>query len=58
MTRNEYDDIESAAAIALMGLLSHGAVPKESLPAAAFDIAEAFQKEKMKRIGERPGYDN
>lgn len=59
MTRNEYDEIEAAAQIAMMGLLAGGGdFAHVDLAMGAFDIAEAFQAEKKKRLGERPGYDD
>lgn len=58
MTRNEHDDIEAMALAAMIGLLSAGSVPKADVPAQAFDIAEAFQKEKQARIGEKPPFDH
>jgi hypothetical protein len=56
MTRNEYDDIEGVAIAALLGLLSGG--ERELVASKAFDIAEAFQQEKLKRIGDKPPYDH
>jgi hypothetical protein len=58
MTRNEHDEIESVALVAMAGLLSHGSVPQEDIAAKAFDIAESFQQEKAKRIGDKPPYDH
>jgi hypothetical protein len=58
MTRNEHDDIEAMALAAMIGLLSAGSVPKADVSAQAFDIAEAFQQEKLKRIGEKPPFDH
>jgi hypothetical protein len=57
MTRNEHEEVESYALAAMIGLLSAGAVPPDIIPSKAFDIAEAFQQEKLKRIGEKPPYD-
>lgn len=58
MTRNDHDEIEAVAMAAMFGLLSAGSVPKADVPAQAFDIAEAFQKEKQTRIGEKPAFDH
>ncbi|WP_256676224.1 hypothetical protein [Pseudomonas sp. CM27] len=41
----------------LIGLLSQGGTDHSAAPAKAFDIAEAFQQEKLKRIGEKPPFD-
>ena len=57
MTRNEYEDTEAVAVAALIGLLSSSGLPPDRLVSRAFDIAEAFQQEKMDRIGEKPPYD-
>lgn len=58
MTRNEYEDVEAFAAVALAGLLARSTpYTPEDIASEAFEIAEAFQKEKMKRIGEKPPYD-
>lgn len=57
MTRNEHEEIESYALAAMIGLASFGGVSAELIPSKAFDIAEAFQQEKLKRIGEKPPYD-
>ena len=57
MMRNEHEEIESYALAALIGLVSFGGVSPELIPSKAFDIAEAFQQEKLKRIGEKPPYD-
>jgi len=57
MTRNEHEEIESYALAAMIGLMSLGGVSPELIPSKAFDIAEAFQQEKLKRIGEKPPYD-
>jgi len=58
MTRNEHDDIEGVAVAAMIGLLSKGGIRPDLVAAKAFDLAEAFQKEKLKRIGEKPPYDS
>ncbi|MBJ2270720.1 hypothetical protein JFT60_25410 [Pseudomonas sp. MF6772] len=58
MTRNEHEEVESYALAAMIGLVSAGALPAELIPSKAFDIAEAFQQEKLKRIGEKPPYDS
>ncbi|MEE4694772.1 hypothetical protein V2K91_05935 [Pseudomonas alliivorans] len=58
MTRNDHDEIETMAIAVMIGLLSAGSVPKADVPSHAFDIAEAFQKEKQKRIGEKPPFDH
>jgi hypothetical protein len=58
MTRNEHDDIEAVAIAVLIGLLSAGGTAQEIISAKAFDIAEAFQEEKLKRIGEKPPFDH
>lgn len=57
MTRNEYEDTEAAAIAALIGLLSNSGLPPDRLATKAFDVAEAFQQEKLKRIGEKPPYE-
>lgn len=58
MTRNEHEEIEALASIALAGLLAAGSTRlADEMASDAFDIAEAFQKEKLKRIGEKPPFD-
>jgi len=57
MTRNEHECVEALAIAAMIGLLSHGAIAPEQIATKAFDVAEAFQQEKIKRIGEKPPYD-
>jgi len=59
MTRNEYDDIEAAAMVVLAGLLAGGSprLPNE-IASDAFEIAQAFHAEKLKRIGEKPPFDH
>jgi hypothetical protein len=57
MTRNEHEEVESYALAVMIGLLSAGGVPPDLVVIKAFDIAETFQKEKLKRIGEKPPYD-
>ncbi|MGZ2785275.1 hypothetical protein AAER32_02370, partial [Pseudomonas aeruginosa] len=61
MTRNEYDEMEATANVALAGLLAGEGQwvsnPNE-LVRHAFDIAEAFNAEKKRRLGERPEWDN
>ncbi|MED7666842.1 hypothetical protein GXB78_06435 [Pseudomonas moraviensis subsp. stanleyae] len=58
MTRNEYEDAEALATVALAGLLARGTpFTPEDIASHAFEIAEAFQQEKLKRIGEKPPYD-
>jgi hypothetical protein len=57
MTRNEHDDIETLATAAFVGLLIGGTTPADQVAAKAFDYAEVFQQEKLKRIGEKPPYD-
>lgn len=58
MTRNEHDDIEGVAVAAMIGLLSKTGLKPDLVAAKTFDMAEAFQKEKLKRIGEKPPYDS
>lgn len=58
MTRNEHDDIEAAAIAALIGLTAVGGLGADHIATRAFDIAEAFQQEKLKRIGEKPPFDH
>lgn len=60
MTRNEYDEIEGTANVALAGLLAGDGQwvgNQEELVKRSFDIAEAFTAEKKKRLGERPSWD-
>ncbi|WP_458736968.1 hypothetical protein [Pseudomonas chlororaphis] len=57
MTRNEHEEVESYAIAAMIGLISAGGVPPELVASKAFDIAETFQQEKLKRIGEKPPFD-
>lgn len=57
MTRNEHEEVESYALAAMIGLISANDDRPELVAAKAFDIAEAFQQEKLKRIGEKPPYD-
>ena len=57
MTRAEHDDLEGYAMAVLIGLLSQGGTDVDLAPAKAFDIAEAFRQEKLKRIGEKPPFD-
>ncbi|MDG9891234.1 hypothetical protein [Pseudomonas juntendi] len=58
MKRSEYEDLEGYAMAVLIGLLSQGGTDHSVAPAKAFDIAEAFQQEKLKRIGEKPPFDS
>ncbi|HHZ8769578.1 TPA: hypothetical protein ACWL5R_002467 [Pseudomonas aeruginosa] len=61
MTRNEYDEMEATANVALAGLLAGDcqlANNPQELVECAFDIAEAFNAEKKRRLGERPEWDN
>lgn len=61
MTRNEYDEMEATANVALAGLLAGDcqlANNPQELVECAFDIAEAFNAEKKRRLGERPQWDN
>jgi hypothetical protein len=57
MTRNEHEEVESYAIAAMIGLISANDDRPELIVTKAFDIAEAFQQEKLKRIGEKPPYD-
>lgn len=57
MTRNEHEELESYALAAMIGLVSTNDYRPELVATQAFDIAEAFQQEKLKRIGEKPPYD-
>ncbi|MBX8534570.1 hypothetical protein K5D33_07505 [Pseudomonas cichorii] len=58
MTRNEHDEIESYALAALIGLLSRNApFTPAAVAVDAFEIANAFHEEKLKRIGEKPPFD-
>jgi hypothetical protein len=60
MTRNEHDEIEATANVALAGLLAGDGEwvgNQEELVKRSFDIAEAFQAERKKRIGDKPPYD-
>ncbi len=61
MTRNEYDEMEATANVALAGLLAGDgkwASNPNELVRRAFDIAEDFNVEKKRRLGERPEWDN
>lgn len=61
MTRNEYDEIETTATVALAGLLASGCQLGKTLNGLAehaFEIAEAYNAEKKRRLGERPEWDN
>lgn len=58
MKRNEYEDLEAVAIAAMIGLVSQGGLTPDTIAVKAFDVAEAFQQEKMNRIGEKPGYDD
>ncbi|KSI94142.1 hypothetical protein APA04_16640 [Pseudomonas aeruginosa] len=61
MTRNEYDEMEATANVAVAGLLAGDcqlANNPHALVECAFDIAEAFNAEKKRRLGERPEWDN
>lgn len=58
MTRDEHQEIENTALAAMVGLLSGNPdVDSAALAKGAFDIAEAFQKERKARIGDVPPYD-
>jgi hypothetical protein len=57
MTRNEHEEVESYALAAMIGLVSANDYPPELIAARAFDIAEAFQQEKLNRIGDKPPFD-
>ena len=57
MTRNEHEEVESYAIAAMIGLIPANDGRPELVATKAFDIAEAFQQEKLKRIGEKPPYD-
>ncbi|MEB0133400.1 hypothetical protein [Pseudomonas sp. CCI2.4] len=59
MGRTDHDELEGFAAVAMLGLLSAGnGMRPEIIATKAFDMAEAFQKERNQRIGEKPPYDN
>ncbi|EPO5559735.1 TPA: hypothetical protein ACKQAX_005065 [Pseudomonas aeruginosa] len=61
MTRNEYDEMGATANVALAGLLAGDcqlANNPQELVECAFDIAEHFNAEKKRRLGERPEWDN
>ena len=59
MSRNEYEEIESVALAAMIGLLSsNGDTEPSALAARAFDVAETFRAEQLSRIGKKPGYDD
>lgn len=58
MTRNEHDEIETLATAALVGLLAReNPFTPEQIASDAFEVAKAFQQEKLKRIGEKPPFD-
>ena len=58
MTRSEYEDIEGYAVAAMVGLLAgKDERPVEALSTQAFSMAKAFQAEKVKQFGEKPGYE-
>lgn len=58
MTRSEYEDIEGYAAAAMVGLLAgQDRRRSEDIADQAFSLAKAFQAEKLKQLGEKPGYE-
>ncbi len=58
MTRSEYEDIEGYAVAAMVGLLAgKDERPVETLSTQAFSMAKAFQAEKVKQLGDKPGYE-
>ncbi|NVZ91361.1 hypothetical protein HX813_24305 [Pseudomonas yamanorum] len=58
MTRNDYEEIEAYATVAMMGLLSAGGAGSPPQVARdAFEIAEEMQKERIKRLGDKPPFD-
>ncbi|WP_122663532.1 hypothetical protein [Pseudomonas viridiflava] len=58
MTRNEYEDLETMATAAFVGLIASGQTSHtQPLATMAFDLAEQFQKEREARLGEKPPYD-
>ncbi|MGY2190533.1 MULTISPECIES: hypothetical protein [Pseudomonas] len=59
MTRSEYEDIEGYAVAAVVGLLAaKDGRRSEEISAHAFSVAKAFQAEKLKQLGEKPGYES
>ncbi|MEB0133447.1 hypothetical protein [Pseudomonas sp. CCI2.4] len=58
MKRTDHDDLEGFAVAAMIGLLAAGSgVPLEKIATKSFDMAEAFQKERLQRLGEKPPHD-
>lgn len=59
LTREDYEDIESYAVAAMIGLTTKGNGSRPDLTAReAFDVAEAMLVEKKARLGERPDYNH
>jgi hypothetical protein len=56
MTRSQHEEIETLAIAAMIGLISSNAHAPGEVAAKAFDHAEAFREEKLKRIGEQPPF--
>lgn len=56
MTRSQHEEIETLAIAAMIGLISSNAHAPGEVAAKAFDHAEAFQQERLKRIGEQPPF--
>jgi hypothetical protein len=56
MTRSQHEEIETLAIAAMIGLISSNAYAPGEVAAKAFDHAEAFQQERLKRIGEQPPF--
>lgn len=60
MTRKEHEEAESFALAAMIGLPSNGtASPPEDVArqGQAFDMSDAFRKERLARIGETSPFD-
>lgn len=59
MTRTEHEDLEGYAMLSVAGLLASGHdLTAQQIATRAFDMAAALQEEKLKRIGEKPGYED
>ena len=58
MTRDEHEDTKAFAVAAMIGLLARtDGLGAQEITTRSFDMALAFQSEKLKRIGETPPFD-
>ncbi|MDX0622858.1 hypothetical protein GOD54_23450 [Sinorhizobium medicae] len=56
-TRQDYEDVEGFAVVAMAGIAASGKVyAHDELASQSFDMAEAMLAEKKNRLGKKPPY--